>query len=277
MARRAWRELRAGLIGELCEANPPLAPLDLVRGTASAVLCLQQAEQQLRASRDKSCWQKARLASVLDLQRRHVEALELLGARNAGSAGSPNGRGAAAALLSELVKRHIRWQEDRQAREKRAKRDRMAVEILPGSVSREEVLERFLQPGRPCVIRNFPSALRWTPAELREKLGSRRVPVRRCAAASANWASMLVRSWQNASSLLLFIVHISRGHEEGCCAGLNLLLACPSPTSTMPMSTPICKLPKLQLHEALRSSLTIQSGSTVSRIGGLRCHLTLPR
>ena len=196
MARRAWRHLRADLIRELCEvpeaASPTLKPLDLVRGAEVARRRLQQFEAQLRGGTGLAA---ARLASVLDLQRRHGEALELLQTAPATGATS---------LLSKMLERHLWWQEDRKERRRKrhntvqtaqtAREAVEAVEILPSSVSRQEVWDRFLLPGRPCVIRGIETPA-WTPGELRRVLGQRRVPIRRCADPSTNWASILAFSY----------------------------------------------------------------------------------
>lgn len=65
------------------------------------------------------------------------------------------------------------------------------VEVLDAAkTSAAELAERFVRPGLPCVLRGAPSVPRWTPRELKERLGSRHVPLRRCVDTSAAWARL---------------------------------------------------------------------------------------
>ena len=198
MARRAWRELRGDLLQRVCGAEGAgrsggrgggfLRPLEVVQGTAEALHRLQSLEEQLKSSR--TFWERAQLASVLDLGRRHREAAEQLSLAEAEAAEEvpSSSQKAAAALLGAMVQRHLRWEEQRSQRRRSAAWD---LEILPGSTTREE-LRSFLAPGkeRPFVLRGFQTP-RWAPEDLREILGRRRVPIRRCEDASANWAAPL--------------------------------------------------------------------------------------
>ncbi|CAE7802664.1 Jmjd6, partial [Symbiodinium necroappetens] len=205
MARRAWRELRGDLLQRICSGGDGggggfLRPLELVRGTADASRRLQSLEEQLK-SKASTFWERVQLASVLDLGRRHREAAEQLSLADSdlrsGAHPLPSkSQQAAAALLGALVQRHLRWEEQRSSRSSRSLQSQRRglraadVEILPGSTTREE-LRSFLLPGkeRPFILRNFRTP-RWAPEDLREILGQRRVPIRRCEEASANWAAL---------------------------------------------------------------------------------------
>ncbi|CAE7437319.1 ERD4 [Symbiodinium sp. CCMP2592] len=218
MARRAWRELRGDLLQRVCGADAAggaggaggggfLRPLEVVQGTAEALRRLRNLEEQLKSSARSSSafWERAQLASCLDLSRRHREAAEQLRIAEAEAAeAAPSSQKAAAALLGVIVQRHLRWEEQRLKRFRpgpggppRSSRSSASaawdLEILPpGSTRRtREELRSFLVPGkeRPFVLRGFQTP-RWTPEDLREILGHRRVPIRRCEDASANWAAL---------------------------------------------------------------------------------------
>jgi len=201
MARRAWRELRGDLLQRVCGAGGAggfLKPLEVVRGTAEASRRLQSVEEQLKSSASATFWERVQLASVLDLGRRHREAAEQLSLAEAEAlhaAQVPSSQKAAAALLGAMVQRHLRWEEQRHrlrsCRQRQRRSAALDLEILPGSSTREE-LRSFLVPGmeRPFVLRGFQTP-RWAPEDLREILGHRRVPIRRCEDASANWAAPL--------------------------------------------------------------------------------------
>ncbi|CAE7558542.1 DISP3, partial [Symbiodinium sp. CCMP2456] len=171
-----------------------LRPLEVVRGTAEASRRLQSVEEQLKSA-SATFWERVQLASVLDLGRRHREAAEQLSLAEAEhGAQVPSSQKAAAALLGAMVQRHLRWEEQRHRLRSCGQRQRRSaaldLEILPGSSTREE-LRSFLVPGmeRPFVLRGFQTP-RWAPEDLREILGHRRVPIRRCEDASANWAAL---------------------------------------------------------------------------------------
>lgn len=183
MARLAWKELRPGLIHEVCQ--PGLSPLSVVRQDEAAIQRLRAAAERLTSSEPFEC---ARWASILDLQGRHVEAQQVLKERCANEARP--GHFGAIRLLTHMIQRHVQWQAERARLEQENRPSKVVpVEILPAEVSREELWKKFVQPGVPCVIRGAGVASFRTLDDLKA-ISKAQVPVRGCDEASAKWARL---------------------------------------------------------------------------------------
>ncbi|CAJ1376980.1 unnamed protein product [Effrenium voratum] len=177
MARRAWQELRPALIRA---AGSPLALARREEAVVQRLLGLAQAQPGADPER------LAQRASLLDLAGRHAEAQALL----QGLGELPAGLRAAVSLLTHMVRCHVLWEEDRNARSE-ARGGMVPVEILSPEVPPAELRRRFLEPGVPCVLRGCPEvAPRWGPLELKKLLGDQQVPTRRCEESSGSWARL---------------------------------------------------------------------------------------
>eukprot|EP00930_Biecheleria_cincta_P090347 TRINITY_DN7970_c0_g2_i1.p1 TRINITY_DN7970_c0_g2~~TRINITY_DN7970_c0_g2_i1.p1 ORF type:complete len:491 (-),score=100.93 TRINITY_DN7970_c0_g2_i1:17-1489(-) len=192
-ARRAFEELRHRLIRDACAAGPrPLKPLAIVRGEEEAMTRLDA----LIATANRGLpLERARLASLLDLRGRPEEALDLL--KEVDLQGAASGAAAAVQMLKELVSRHacLAAERARRLEEQGVGRGTMQpVEVLDAAAtSRAVLLERFVLPGRPCVLRSSPGSEfppRWSPSELEVALAGQQVPTRRCDDSSVNWARL---------------------------------------------------------------------------------------
>mmetsp|Transcript_74880 Transcript_74880/g.242031 ORF Transcript_74880/g.242031 Transcript_74880/m.242031 type:complete len:468 (+) Transcript_74880:86-1489(+) len=211
-ASRWWQELRAGVISEVCAGLPAnassISTVAIVRGEAEASRRLDRLIAKARRGNLEDALTRGRLASLLDLRGEHEEALALLPASppelsSSSSAPAaalppaklPQGAAAAMKLLRAMAERHAAFAAERNRRLSGGTAPPghgLPLDIVDGAtISPLEVFDRFIQPGQPCVIRNAGVAPAWTPELLMERLGSRRVPLRRCESKdSVSWAQL---------------------------------------------------------------------------------------
>lgn len=183
MARAAWKALRQDLLKDV-------SALGLLQGDRTALRVLQEREEALRVTPSNSSFQQAKLASLLDLKGEHLEAKELL--KGCSTSTCQPGEQAAIGFLQHLVLQHVRWQEERAMitdTNSVAHIRHVPVEIVSAQVSGEEIWERFVKPGIPCVVRGVRLAPLRTLDDL-APLGSVQIPMRRCNENSTNWAKL---------------------------------------------------------------------------------------
>lgn len=182
-----------------------LTPRSLVRGDSEAIERLDRmiAAARLQVSVSEEPLSTGRLASLLDLRGHHTEALEVLrgGATEAPyrrSPEAPQGWVAATTLLEAIASRHANFAAERDRRLGKAESPQRSAGAVPRPVkvldaseaSVADVAAGFIGPGIPCVLRNAGVAPEWSPETLVERLGSRRVPLRRCVPSSTGWAQL---------------------------------------------------------------------------------------
>ena len=183
MARAAWKALRQDLLKDV-------SALGLLQGDRTALRVLQEREEALRVAPSNSSFQQAKLASLLDLKGEHLEAKELL--KGCSTSTCEQGEQAAIGFLQHLVLQHVRWQEERAMitdTNSVTHIRRVPVETVSAEVSGEEIWERFVKPGIPCVVRGVRLAPLRTLDDL-APLGSVQIPMRRCNENSTNWARL---------------------------------------------------------------------------------------
>eukprot|EP00927_Polykrikos_kofoidii_P065169 TRINITY_DN60958_c0_g1_i1.p1 TRINITY_DN60958_c0_g1~~TRINITY_DN60958_c0_g1_i1.p1 ORF type:complete len:499 (-),score=68.13 TRINITY_DN60958_c0_g1_i1:30-1526(-) len=197
-ARVTWDSIRADLIKEVCVGSGvghSFPTSSLVRGDAPVVARLDKLIETAQASvaliADKAdVSQRARLASLLDLRGCHEEALSLFATdRGEGETLPP-----AVRFLLEIVERHASQEKERERRSSESvvmPSGILNVDVVQAAdFTAHDVMERYIKPGLPCVLRGANIAPKWTPEELANRLGSRRVPLRRCDSSSAAWARL---------------------------------------------------------------------------------------
>ena len=171
MARAAWKALRQDLLKDV-------SALGLLQGDRTALRVLQEREGALRVTPSNSSFQQAKLASLLDLKGEHLKAKELL--KGCSTSTCQPGEQAAIGFLQHLVLQHVRWQEERAMitdTNSVAHIRHVPVETVSAQVSGEEIWERFVKPGIPCVIRGVRLAPLRTLDDL-APLGSVQIPMR---------------------------------------------------------------------------------------------------
>ncbi|CAK0888322.1 unnamed protein product [Prorocentrum cordatum] len=201
LLRQGADQVRHQTIREACQPQgaPPLPLAALVRRDGPALESLDAllaGARRAAAAASPPPLARARLASLLDLRGEHAEALSVLDGAGGGEASRQPEERAAAALLREMASRHARLASQRELRlcQPRASGGAArpsAVEVLDAATaSTAEVAERFVGPGRPCVLRGCEAVPRWTPEELAGRLGALAVPLRRLDGSSASWARL---------------------------------------------------------------------------------------
>lgn len=186
MARAAWKELRQKLIFDICNQKPPRPTLSLVQRSGDTLQRLGKVQEVLRNG-NRNAFEDAKLASVLDLEGKHLDAKHLL--EQSIEKEGHLGKRSAMHLLKHMVQRHVQWQQEREDLGRRQHKV-VAVETVSANISREELWERFVQPGIPCVLRGVRLAPFRHLQDLKAVIGHLQVPLRRCDEDSTNWAKL---------------------------------------------------------------------------------------
>lgn len=175
----------------------PLPASSLVRREPEAVRRLndlaQLSRSTLSSSGVTSSVSKVKLASILDLQGEHQEALALIQQALKESPGLQPGVAGAARLLRTLVHRHGTFAAHRALRLAAHPPNplKSSVEVVDAkSADLRLIRDKFVLPGVPCIVRGGASVPGWTPQDLQQRLGSQVVPTRRRVTSSASWAQL---------------------------------------------------------------------------------------
>eukprot|EP00929_Paragymnodinium_shiwhaense_P059665 TRINITY_DN29870_c0_g2_i1.p1 TRINITY_DN29870_c0_g2~~TRINITY_DN29870_c0_g2_i1.p1 ORF type:complete len:511 (-),score=98.90 TRINITY_DN29870_c0_g2_i1:214-1746(-) len=205
-----WKELRADVVSEVCVGRTsgrpePRSHLALLRREASLQARLDDFIADARLAASAQAGQElpaGRLASLLDLRGDHEEALDVL--TTDARMRSPS---ASMRFLHEVVSRHAAFATERERRMKESASGAPGalaggatspVAVVEGDLTAEEFAARFAVPGVPCVFRctqsggtSSSSAMpRWSPEELCQRIGTRKVPLLSHKMGSATWARM---------------------------------------------------------------------------------------